>query len=105
MIKLHTSESIFYIKHLENILNLNGIDCLIKNEYLSGGLGEIPFIECLPELWLIDESKLEYSKKIILENNMINKVNSEWLCEICNENNDPQFLICWSCETTKEYEE
>tara|TARA_B100001250_G_C19817430_1_gene799483 strand:+ start:7 stop:321 length:315 start_codon:yes stop_codon:yes gene_type:complete len=101
MIKLSTSESIFHIKHLENILKINGINCIIKNEYLSGGLGEIPFIECLPELWLIDESQLDYSKELISDNNTINKVNSEWSCKICNENNEPQFLICWSCETAK----
>jgi len=98
MIKLTSGDSIFDIKHLENLLKANGIECIIKNEHLVGGLGEIPFIECLPELWLIDDKKLKHSKEIISNAHKLHKKNVEWCCKKCNEINEYQFAICWKCE-------
>ena len=32
-----------------------GIVCLVRNDELSSALGEIPFVECYPELWVVDD--------------------------------------------------
>ena len=53
MKRLITHESLAHIGHLKNLLEHSGIVCVIRNDQLSGGLGEIPFLECLPELWVV----------------------------------------------------
>ena len=50
MRKIFSSESIVEVSHLRNLLETAGIACQIRNDRLSGALGEIPFVECWPEL-------------------------------------------------------
>ena len=54
----HSHESLAHVGHVRNLLEQSGIDCIVKNEQLSGGLGEIPFLECLPELWVLRDADL-----------------------------------------------
>ena len=53
MRKVHTAESIIEIAHLRNVLEQAGIACYVRNERLGGAVGEIPFVECWPELWVL----------------------------------------------------
>ena len=52
MRKVHTAESAIEIAHLRNLLESEGIACLVRNDRLAGVIGEIPFVECWPELWV-----------------------------------------------------
>src|SRR5512137_2966322 len=51
--KVHTADSIIEIAHLRNVLEQAGIACFVRNERLGGAVGEIPFMECWPELWVM----------------------------------------------------
>ena len=57
MKRLTAHESLAHIGHLKNLLEQSGIACIIKNDQLSGGLGEIPFLDCLPELWVLQDEE------------------------------------------------
>ena len=83
---------------LKEILAGEGIDCVLKNEQLSVGLGEIPFTECYPELWLIDEEVFPRAK-LFLENWLKNEPAGAgpWVCSGCGEELEAQFGSCWSC--------
>ena len=50
--KVHTSESVIEVVHLRNVLESAGIACEVRNDRLGGALGEIPFVECWPQLWV-----------------------------------------------------
>jgi hypothetical protein len=45
------------IWHLKNVLASFGIRLLDRNFDLSSGAGELPPIECWPELWVVDDEK------------------------------------------------
>ena len=65
--KVHTAESIIDIAHLRNVLEQAGIACYVKNERLGGAVGEIPFVECWPELWVLrngDALRARYAAQI-----------------------------------------
>jgi len=49
-----------------SILEGNGIRCWIRNEYLSAGMGELPPIECWPQL-CVDDDDFPEAKRIIEE--------------------------------------
>jgi hypothetical protein len=85
------------IGHLRNVLEQAGIHCIIKNEQLSGALGEIPFLDCLPELWLFDETRLDEARSIIEELRSVAPSVGNWHCPQCGEANEGQFASCWQC--------
>jgi hypothetical protein len=83
---------------LKEILKGEGIDCLLKNDQLLAGMGEIPFTECYPELWLIDDEVYPRAR-LFLDNWLKNEPagDGDWVCPNCKEKLDEQFGACWSC--------
>ena len=97
MKRLASHESIAYLGHLRNLLEQSGIGCMIRNEQLSGGLGEIPFLECLPELWVLRDDDLARAQRLLTEIEAASTPAPDWRCANCGESNEGQFAACWSC--------
>jgi len=82
--------------HFAGALRAAGIDCEVRNTLLSGALGEIPFLECAPQVWIrnaLDEAR---ARELITQ---LRKpvVGDPWICEECGEVLEPQFSQCWNC--------
>lgn len=97
MRKIYSTDDRVKAGHLQSILEENGIRTLIKNQSLSGAIGELPPIECWPEIWIIDDGEFERA------NDLINafivplpKHAPDWKCE-CGETIEGQFMTCWNC--------
>ena len=97
MKRLASHESLAYLGHLRNVLEQADIACLIKNEQLSGGLGEIPFLECLPELWVLRDEQVERALQLLAELQSAAADGPAWMCAHCGERNESQFGVCWRC--------
>lgn len=97
MRKIHTAESIIEIAHLRNVLVTAGIRCQIRNDRLVGALGEIPFIDCWPELWLLDEGDALRAKGLINDELRPAIARESWTCTQCGEIIEGQFSECWHC--------
>lgn len=91
------SEFLAEIGHFKNVLEQNDIPCVIKNEQLSGALGEVPFIECLPELWVVDDDDLDRAERLLSELRRDATSGTTWRCPRCGEDNEGQFAVCWNC--------
>jgi hypothetical protein len=79
-----------------------GIVCILKNVALSGALGEIPFTECSPELWLLDD-EVEPRARLLLEQWLeLPQDETDWVCPQCAENLEPQYSACWRCGWERE---
>lgn len=92
------------VGHLKSLLDAAGIRCLIKNEQLVGALGEIPFLECMPELWVLDERDAARAERIIADSMVgagaASVTGAAWRCRGCGAQNEPQFAACWRCGTS-----
>jgi len=97
MKRVHTSESLAEVGHFRNVLEQNGIRCVIRNEQLSGALGEVPFLECLPELWVLRDSDEPAAERLLAELRRPGPTGERWRCRSCGEDNDAQFAACWNC--------
>ncbi len=98
-IKLYTAADIIEAQLLKKLLASKGIATTLKNENLQSGVGEIPFVEMWPELWLLDLHDLDRAQQVV--NEFVNrKTASDWVCTICNERNPGSFEICWMCAGT-----
>ena len=94
---IHTAEDLISIHHIKNLLETAGLESIIKNDRLTSVAGEIPMQNCWPELWLVDESKLELAQKIIAEVKAPESKGETWVCENCGEKHSAQFSDCWNC--------
>jgi len=87
----------------KELLRQEGIDCLLRNEQLSAAIGEIPFIECYPELWVIDDEI--YPRAHLLLAAWLREQDPaapDWRCPVCLELSEGQFNACWSCGYQRE---
>lgn len=91
------------VAHVKNILETQNVKCMIRNQYISAALGEIPVNECWPELYIVDPGQIEKAKEIIKE---ITEPNTEnfpaWVCPTCHEIIEGQFTACWNCAAKRE---
>ena len=79
-----------------SVLESRGIRCLLKNDYLGGGVGELPLNECWPEIWVLDPRDEPLARRIINEQRSPQK-GQRWQCPRCQEVLEPQFTQCWQC--------
>ena len=99
MEKVFTNESLPLIGHLQNVLEHAGIAAVIRNDRLAGALGEIPYLETWPELWVVDPADADRATALIAETMADSPAESSWLCPECAEINEGQFGACWRCQT------
>ena len=98
--KVHTAESILEVAHLRNVLEAAGIRCFLRNERLAGALGEIPFVECWPELWVMRNGDALRARGLIdTARSAAPPRGPDWRCERCGEVVEGQFDACWRCTT------
>ena len=82
---------------LKELLEREGVVCLIRNEQLFAALGEIPFLECFPELWVVDDEVWPRAKSL-LDNWFKQEADPlSWTCLSCDEVLEGQFGACWKC--------
>jgi len=99
MKKLTSADSLITINHFRNLLAAEGIETRIRNEHLASILGEMPFVETWPELWVINDLDFDRAKQLI------DAVDAEspstpWKCRKCGEMNEGQFAACWNCSAS-----
>ena len=98
MRKVHTAESVIEVAHLRNVLEAAGIACFVRNEGLASVIGEIPFVECWPELWVVRNGEALRARGLIDEVRGAEPVvGPDWQCESCGESVGAQFDACWRC--------
>ena len=82
---------------LESILQGAGIECLVRNRYLGGAIGELPLNEAWPELWVVETRDEVAAKRLIDEALAPREAREPWRCQQCGETLEGQFLQCWQC--------
>jgi Putative prokaryotic signal transducing protein len=101
MKELFGERSIARINYYKTLLESRGIPTIIKNEYLSEGLTEIPEPDVFPSLCVLDDE--DYTKAVVviredLASNM-KDANHQITCASCGEICPGNFENCWACGT------
>jgi len=86
------------LETLRALLENEDIPCLIRNEHLSMALGEIPFSEGVPEIWVLNDEDYPRAYEMVeaWRNSPIES-HDNWLCSNCGETIEGQFTSCWKC--------
>jgi hypothetical protein len=95
----------FMVFRVKQLLEDSGIPCFIKNEFLSGAIGEVAPLDAQPEVWLSDDEWQLKAEQLIADftsQSEQQRASGDWVCLNCGEANDASFVICWQCQTNRE---
>lgn len=98
MLKLYSAADLQQAHLLSHLLGQAGIAHYISNENLQGGVGELPFTQTYPAIWLFDEADREQAQAIIAAFEQAGtRQGDAWRCGACGEDNPGTFETCWKC--------
>lgn len=97
---VYTNDNRFIVANAKNILEEQGIDVMLKNEFASSAIGEVSAFDAWVELWVHNDD--DYDRAVsILEASLSQEGEPGWTCVKCRERNDASFEICWQCQTAR----
>jgi len=91
---IFSDAQLIMVVNAQNVLQEIGIESQIKNEFLSGGAGDLSPLDSWPELWV---SVADADRAAVVIKQMTSEVAEDWLCIPCGEKNGGAFEQCWQC--------
>lgn len=103
MIKVFEDFNITLVGHYQSVLESNEIATFLKNQFGTSGAGELPFVEVVPQLWVLNDSDEMQAKTLIkeLQNDEANGTLTSWDCIQCGTHQEPAFTHCWKCSSPR----
>lgn len=95
MKRIYSSFNRIAAYHAKNVLEAEGIRTVVRNEFLSSAMGEIPPAECQLEIWVLKDEEAQRAD-LLLKDSFSFKSGPRWLCT-CGEPCEAQFTQCWRC--------
>lgn len=100
---VYTHMEYTHVGHFQSVLEDEGIKTMVKNQGASIGMGEIPFVEVWPELWVLNDEDKEKACEILKEVNTASIIKTAaWTCPSCNTEIEEGFSECWNCGHSKD---
>lgn len=97
MKRVFTAQNLAEARLLADALGRAGIATKIFNEFAQGAMGDIPFLQALPELWVVEEGDEARAGQLIAELCRETQPGPDHPCPGCGEMNPASFGRCWSC--------
>ena len=95
MKRVYRAPTLLQVAHARNVLLTAGIQSELRNQYLSGAMGELPMFEAWPQL-LVDDADEHFALNA-LARAVAAPRGAAWVCAVCDEELEPQFTQCWRC--------
>ena len=103
MIKVFEDFDVTLVGHYQSVLESNDIATFMKNQFGTSGAGELPFVEVVPQLWVLNEADAGRAKALIKE--LSDPESSEqpqaWVCLKCGTHQEAAFTHCWKCSSPR----
>ena len=96
MKRVHIAPTLLDAQLAVDALSSLGIVTHIFNANASGALGEVPFMQAQPEVWVDDDAQ-EARAREALAGLRDAPARGEKACPQCGEANPGNFLSCWQC--------
>jgi hypothetical protein len=96
MKRVHIAPTLLDAQLVVDALSSLGIVSHIFNANAAGALGEVPFLQAQPEVWVEDDRRERQAREVLTD--FLNvKPGAEKICPQCGERNPGNFLSCWQC--------
>ncbi len=67
MKRVYMADDPIFVGFVRSVLEENGVECVIRNEFLRGAMGELPPTDCWPEIWIIKDDDEDRANTLIEE--------------------------------------
>lgn len=97
MQRVHIAPTLLDAQLAADALSSIGIVTHIFNANAAGALGEVPFLQAQPEVWVDDDRQASRARETLAEL-LCARPGVEKTCPHCGERNPGNFLSCWQCK-------
>ena len=97
MIKVFENFDFSRVGQMQSLLESHGIKTFIKNQYGSSVMGEVPFVEVVPQLFVLEQKDLARAKELLLLDLPDDIEDEDWVCPECGVDVEGTFHRCWKC--------
>jgi hypothetical protein len=96
MKRVHIAPTLLDAQLAADALSGIGIASHIFNAHAAGALGEVPFMQAQPEVWVVDDAQEGRAREVLAD--LLNaSPGAERICPHCGAQNPGNFLSCWQC--------
>jgi hypothetical protein len=100
--RLYTAANLQEAYLLLHQLEQAGVAARVLNEHAYGAMGELPFTQAYPEVWIDRDGELVRAEKVLEAFRSRPPVHESVTCRFCGEHNPVSFELCWHCGATLE---
>ncbi len=79
------------------LLHQQGIAAQVLGEHARGGVGELPFAETYPEVWVERDEDFDRALAVVRGYEAAQPDTGEVRCAVCGESSPAHFGVCWNC--------
>jgi hypothetical protein len=97
MIKVFENFDFSRVGQMQSLLESNGIKTFVKNQYASSVMGEVPFVEVCPQLYILEEHELARARQLLQLDLPDPGPEDDWVCPECGIDVEGAFARCWKC--------
>jgi len=98
MQRLYSAASLSEAHLVRGLLMTAGIEARVLNEFAGGALGELPFAEVAPSVWIEEERDFARALKVVASYENTVPESGTIRCSACGEESPEDFAICWQCQ-------
>lgn len=99
MKRVHNARHLTEAHLIRGFLESQGIDALVRGDFLTGGWGELPVDACA--VWITDDARFAEADQLLKDflKGALARIHGgkTWSCPQCGENIEGQFTACWQC--------
>ena len=93
---VYTHPNIAVLVQAHSLIEQAEIECVLRNEYASGAMGELAPINAWPEVWVVDDRDFDRASSIV-EASQRAVEGRDWQCAQCANYSPATFDTCWQC--------
>jgi hypothetical protein len=97
MIKVFENFDFSRVGQMQSLLESHGIRTFLKNQYGSSVMGEVPFVEVCPQLFILEDSDLPRARQLLKLDEADPDPQDDWVCPECGVDVEGAFGKCWKC--------
>ena len=104
MIKVFENFDFSRVGQMQSLLESHGIATFIRNQYGSSVMGEVPFVEVVPQLFVLREADVARAIELLKLDSPAATVGGDWVCPECGAEVEGNFRRCWNCGLERDQE-
>jgi len=97
VIKVYEDFEFSKVGQMQSLLESHGIKTFLKNQFGSSVVGELPFVEVVPQLYVLEAKDLDRALELLQIEQPAGPAGEDWICPDCGAEIDGNFSRCWNC--------